>query len=110
MSDTREQIPRISMLWLLCGLLLLIVPHVARLPVWVTVLLLACMGWRLLIFAGWVGFPARWLKITIVMVALPLTVVQYRSLGIGLDTAVCLLILGVVFKLLEMRLMLLPSS
>ncbi len=103
MSDTREQIPRISMLWLLCGLLLLIVPHVARLPVWVTALLLACMGWRLLIFAGWVGFPARWLKITIVMVALPLTVVQYRSLGIGLDTAVCLLILGVVFKLLEMR-------
>ena len=40
MSEVREQIPRISMLWLLSGLLLLIVPHVARLPFWVTVLLL----------------------------------------------------------------------
>ena len=103
MSDAREQIPRISILWLLAALLLLILPHATRLPIWVSILLLACMGWRLLIFAGRLGFPQRWLKMLIVIIALPLTVMQYRSIGIGLDTAVCLLILGVVFKLLEMR-------
>ena len=103
MKDARDAIPRMSLLWLLAGLLLLILPHVVRLPVWVTVLLLACMSWRLLIFLGRLGFPGKWMKISIVMVALPLTVVQYRAQGVGLDTAVCLLILGVVFKLLEMR-------
>jgi len=61
------------------------------------------MGWRLLIFLGRLGFPRKWLKMSIVFVALPMTVVQYRVIGVGLDTAVCLLILGVVFKLLEMR-------
>ncbi len=66
-------------------------------------LLPACMGWRLFIFAVCVGFPALWLKILIVMAPLPLPVVQSRALVIGLDTAVCLQILGVVFKLLEMR-------
>ena len=103
MTDAREAIPRISLLWLLAALLLLILPHVVRLPVWVTVLLLGCMGWRLLIYAGRLGFPGKWLKIAIVVVALPLTVMQYGAQGVGLDTAVCLLILGVVFKLLEMR-------
>jgi len=39
----------------------------------------------------------------IVFLALPLTVVEYRGSGAGLDAAVCLLILGTVFKLLEMR-------
>jgi len=103
MMEAREQIPRISLLWLLAALLLLILPHVGRLPVWVTVLLLSCMGWRVLVFLGRLGFPKKWLKITIVTVALPVTVVQYGADGVGLDTAVCLLILGVVFKLLEMR-------
>lgn len=103
MMEARDQIPRISLLWLLAGLLLLILPHVLRLPVWVVILLLACMAWRLLIYLGRLGFPSKWLKIAIVMVALPMTVVQYGAEGVGLDTAVCLLILGVVFKLLEMR-------
>lgn len=103
MIEARDAIPRISLLWLLAALLLLIVPHVVRLPVWVTVLLFSCMGWRLLIYAGRLGFPGKLLKISIVLVALPLTVMQYGAAGEGLDTAVCLLILGVVFKLLEMR-------
>ena len=71
MSDAREQIPRISILWLLAALLLLILPHATRLPIWVSILLLACMGWRLLIFAGRLGFPQRWLKMLIVIIALP---------------------------------------
>jgi len=56
--EAREAIPRISLLWLLAALLLLIVPHVVRLPVWVTLLLLSCMGWRLLIYVAVWAFPA----------------------------------------------------
>ena len=103
MTDKQAHIPRLTIWWMLGALALVVVPHLLRLPIWISVLIVACVIWRILIFIGRVGFPNKFLKIIIVFLALPLTIVEYRGSGAGLDAAVSLLILGTVFKLLEMR-------
>ena len=99
------QIPRTALYWLLSLLVLLVLPHTLRLPVWVMLLSLFCIGWRVLIHKGKIGYPGRWIKAFLVFSALPLSVWQFRSdgEGVGVDLAVCLLIIGAMFKLLEMR-------
>lgn len=99
----QTQIPRLTLWWLIAALFLVIAPHFLRLPLWVSFLIVACVAWRVLIFRGRAAFPNKPVKMLIVFISLPLIVVQYRTLGSGLDTAVCLLITGAVFKLLEMR-------
>ncbi|OGT70009.1 MAG: hypothetical protein A3H44_14950, partial [Gammaproteobacteria bacterium RIFCSPLOWO2_02_FULL_57_10] len=101
--DISYQIPRLALLWVLSSVLLVLLPHVIRLPLWTTLLALACMGWRLLIFSGRAGYPGKLIKVLLVLSVVPLTVVQARSVGVSVDTAVTLLFLGVVFKLLEMQ-------
>jgi transglutaminase-like putative cysteine protease len=96
------QIPRISLIWIMASIALVIAPHVPRLPLWIVALIIVCMAWRLLIFQGKLAYPGCVAKVLIVLITLPLTVLQYRGQGLGLDAAVCLLIMGVVFKLLEM--------
>ena len=103
MTDRQAQIPRLTIWWMLGALTLVVAPHLLRLPGWISGLIIACVIWRILIFTGRVGFPNKYVKVLIVFIALPLTVVEYRGSGAGLDAAVCLLILGTVFKLLEMR-------
>lgn len=103
MTDRQAQIPRLTIWWLLGALALVVTPNLLRLPVWISGLIVGCVVWRVLIFNGLTGFPNKYLKVTIVFLALPLTVAEYRGSGAGLDAAVCLLILGTVFKLLEMR-------
>ncbi len=101
--DLTYQIPRLALLWVLSSVLLVVLPHVPRLPVWITVLAFACIVWRLLIFTGRVGYPARLVKILLVLIVLPLTVLETRAQGVGVDAAITVLLLGVVFKLLEMQ-------
>ncbi len=101
--EVQTQIPRLTLWWLLTALFLVISPHLLRLPIWISLLIVACVVWRILIFAGRAAFPNKPLKMLIVFLSIPLTIAQYRSLGAGLDAAVCLLIMGTVFKLLEMR-------
>lgn len=103
MTDRQAHIPRLTIWWLLGALVLVVAPHLLRLPIWISVLIVTCVTWRTLIFNGFAAYPNKYLKIVIVFLALPLTVVEYRGTGAGLDAAVCLLILGTVFKLLEMR-------
>ncbi len=101
--EASTHIPRLTLWWLLTALGLVVSPHFLRLPLWISLLILGCIGWRVMIFNGRLGFPSRSVKMAIVFLSLPLTVMQYRNQGAGLDAAICLLILGTVFKLLEMR-------
>lgn len=101
--ELKYQIPRLCLLWVLASVVLVIVPHVMRLPAWISILSLVCVLWRVLIFTGRAPYPGRLIKTLFVFIALPFTLYQFRAEGIGLDASVCLLILGAVFKLLEMR-------
>lgn len=99
----KEAVPRLSLGWLLSTFVLVISPHLLRLPLGVSGLIAASIVWRVLIFRGRLAFPGIAVRILIVFFSLPLTVLSYRGEGGGLDVAVCLLILGTSFKLLEMR-------
>lgn len=103
MTDKQTHIPRLTIWWMLGALALVVAPHLLHLPLWIGVLIVACVTWRILIFIGRLGFPNKFFKVIIVFLALPLTIAEYRGSGAGLDAAVCMLILGTVFKLLEMR-------
>src|SRR5690606_36906606 len=94
---------RLSLWWLLAAFSLVVGPHLWRLPLGVSALIFACVLWRILIFQGRLGFPGSTLRMLIVILSLPVTVLSYRGEGAGLDAAVCLLMLGTAFKLLEMR-------
>ncbi|RRJ84913.1 transglutaminase TgpA family protein [Aestuariirhabdus litorea] len=97
-----HQIPRTALFWLLACQLLVVLPHLSRLPVWVTVLVVSCVSWRLMIFTGRWGYPARWLKAVLLLSAVAAIQWRYRSL-VGLDAGGCLLIVAFVLKLLEMK-------
>ena len=96
------QIPRNALLLLLAGLVMVILPHVVRIPVWVSLLAAACCVWRVMVFQGRWSYPPKWIKVLFVLGGLSGVVVGYGSL-LGLDPWVGMLILAFVLKLLEMH-------
>ncbi|MEX2469445.1 MAG: DUF3488 and transglutaminase-like domain-containing protein [Pseudohongiellaceae bacterium] len=101
--EMNYQIPRASLLWILLAVVLVMLPQAFRMPLWVTLIALLCVTWRLLIHAGKLSYPGRWARTGVVLFTLVVTVTQLRDLGMGLDSAAALLALGFVFKLIEMR-------
>ncbi len=72
-------------------------------PVWISVVALFCVCWRVLIFKGRLDYPSRMVRVAVVLFTLIVSFSQIRNIGIGLDSAASLLALGFVFKLIEMR-------
>ena len=101
--DVSYQIPRAALIWVLVAVVLVLLPQSLRMPIWVSVVALACILWRSLIYAGKLDYPSRLLRVAIVIFTLLVSASQIRNLGIGLDSAASLLALGFVFKLIEMR-------
>ncbi|GLK89724.1 transglutaminase TgpA family protein [Pseudomonas turukhanskensis] len=97
-----QAIPRISLLWLLVAQVLVIIPHLAHLPLWIVALWLVCAGWRVQIYRMRAQYPATWLKsgLTVGIVG---GVYLSRGSLIGLDAGVVLLIAAFILKLVEMR-------
>jgi transglutaminase-like putative cysteine protease len=95
-------IPRISLTWLLVAQALVIIPHIAHLPLWVLALWLFCAGWRVQIFRMRARYPNAWAKAGL-MLAASAGVVLSRGSLIGLDAGVVLLIAAFVLKLVELR-------
>jgi len=102
-TEVDFQIPRAALSWILLAVMLVIIPQSLRMPVWISLIALACISWRWLIYAGRLGYPGRSLRVLIVVFTLMVSVTQLRNLGVGLDSAASLLTLGFVFKLIEMR-------
>jgi transglutaminase-like putative cysteine protease len=102
-TEVEFQIPRAALSWILLAVMLVIIPQSLRMPLWISVIALACISWRWLIYAGKLGYPSRSLRVQIVIFTLAISITQLRSLGVGLDSAASLLTLGFVFKLIEMR-------
>jgi len=101
--DIGYQIPRAALVWLFTAVVLVILPQSLRMPVWVSIVALACVFWRILIYTGKMNYPGRALRIMIVVFTLIVSASQIRNLGIGLESAATLSALGFVFKLIEMR-------
>lgn len=97
------QIPRLSLLWILASLVVIVLPQIFRLPWWVTGLAILCVVWRLAIFSGRAAYPAKSVRASLVLIAIVLTAWEYAGVGIGLDAAISVLVLSAFFKALEMR-------
>ena len=88
--------------WLLAAAIVVLLPHVARLPVWLSALLALLFGWRFLIMRrGWPA-PGRWLRIGLTVLIAALLLRQYGTL-LGRDAGSALLAAMLALKFLELR-------
>jgi transglutaminase-like putative cysteine protease len=97
-----EPLTRAALTWLLAALALAVAPHAQELPVWLTILFAALVGWR-----GFIAFrdkalpPHGWLLIVAALAGAGV-VIDYRTL-FGRDAGVALLTAMTACKLLESR-------
>ena len=100
---TAFQIPRNSLAWLFAAQLAVIAPHVGRLPLWVTLMVLGCCCWRVMVYKGRWSYPGRWTKSLFVLTGLLALWFGYKGHIYGLEPAVALLVIAFSLKLLEMQ-------
>ncbi|MBC8021594.1 MAG: DUF3488 domain-containing transglutaminase family protein, partial [Burkholderiales bacterium] len=91
-----------NVMWLLAAMVVVVAPHLLRMPTWVSGFFLAIVAWR-----GWIAwsaihFPPRYLTATLTIAAAIATFFQYNRL-FGREPGVTLLVVMAALKLLEMR-------
>ena len=101
-GKVRQDIPRISLMWLLIAQALVIIPHLLHVPVWLMGLWLLCAAWRVQVFRMRLKFPNSWVKAAL-MLGSGFAVYLSRGSLVGLDAGVALLITAFILKLLEVR-------
>lgn len=97
------RIPRTSFIWLLAAVVGVILPHVGRMPFWLTGLCALAVLGRILIYQGKMSYPGQLLKAGLVFVTLAAMALQFGSKILALDAMVNILIVGIALKLLEMH-------
>ncbi|MCL5042883.1 MAG: DUF3488 and transglutaminase-like domain-containing protein [Gammaproteobacteria bacterium] len=95
-------IPRNSLAWLLTAQVVVLLPHLPRLPFWVAIIWMGCALWRVQIQRMRWRYPGTLFKVC-ALVAISAGTFQAQGTLIGLDAAVMLLLLLFMLKLLEMR-------
>ncbi len=95
-------IPRNSLAWLLTAQVVVLLPHLPRLPWWVALLWTGCALWRVQIQRMRWGYPGIVLKATALVLILVGVFLTQGTL-IGLDATVMWLLMLFMLKLLEMR-------
>lgn len=95
-------IPRNSLVWLLTAQVVALIPHLVRLPFWLVAVWLGCALWRVQIQRMRWNYPSLLWRIAGLVLTLTGVYVSQGTL-IGLDSAVMLLLLLFMLKLLEMR-------
>jgi transglutaminase-like putative cysteine protease len=99
---TGYQIPRNSLAWMLVAQAAVSAPHVVRLPIWITVVCVACGIWRVMIYQGRWSYPSRLVKVLFTVIGFAGIPIAYSKLT-GLEPAITLLIVAFFLKLLEMH-------
>lgn len=89
-------------LWVTLALTLAALPHVVRMPWWVSGLALTFVAWHLYLARMRLAAPGRWATAAMVVGATATIYLQYRTL-FGRDAGVALLIVMLGLKLLEMK-------
>ena len=97
------QIPRVTLAWILVALTAVILPHVGRMPFWLTLLSASCVVVRILIFNGRMSYPGSKTKGAIVIFTLVAVLVQFGRDVFSTEATVGVLIVGITLKLLEMQ-------
>lgn len=90
-----------SALWLVAALVMIAVPHAARVPWWLTAVAIALVAWRLYILRFALRLPGKWVLMAIASGAIAGTYLSYGRV-LGRDPGVALLMVMLALKLLEM--------
>lgn len=91
-----------EMLWLTAIFVLVSLPHLLRLPLWISALIAILIGWRLYRAHLRLPSPAKWLLVIVAIGASAGVLLQYRTL-FGREAGVALLLIMLSLKLLETR-------
>ena len=89
-------------LLLLTAALMVLAPHFAHLPPWVSLAVCATLLWRAAITWRGKRMPPMWLLVPVAVAAMAGVYLTYRTL-LGRDAGVAMLTLLLAVKLLEMR-------
>ena len=95
-------IGRRETLWLIAGFVLASTPHLLRLPLWISGLIVLIVAWRLYRAQVRQLPPAKWILICIAVGATAGVMLHYRTL-FGREAGVALLLIMLSLKLLETR-------
>jgi len=94
--------PRPLLYGLIASLALVIAPHAAHLPPWLTALTAAILAWRYLMARNNIDLPRKWLLFALALAATLGILLQYKTL-FGREAGVALLTMMVTLKLLETK-------
>lgn len=97
------RLPRTALIWILSSLVVVSLPHIIRMPFWLTGLCLFCIGISVLIFQGRISHPGSKIKTAVVFMVLVAIILQYGRDIFSTDAIVAVLIVGIALKLLEMK-------
>lgn len=84
------------------AVLLALIPHLSHLPVWIPVIVIASLLWRIVVELRAAALPNKWLRNGIAIVALLSIMMKFRTLN-GLEAGTALLSIMAGMKLLETR-------
>lgn len=88
--------------WALFATSIAILPHLLHMPVWISIVAIALIIWRLAAtFHGW-SLPPRWLRLVLAVVMVIGVFLSYRTIN-GLDAGSALVVGMLGMKLLETR-------
>ncbi len=94
--------PHNGLMWLFGALFLVIIPHLLRLPLWMSVICLLIISWRVLAeYQHW-ALPSTFIKLLITFSIIVVLFIQFRTFN-GLVPGSALLATMFCLKLLEMR-------
>ncbi|MES2625772.1 MAG: DUF3488 and transglutaminase-like domain-containing protein [Pseudomonadota bacterium] len=97
------KITRYAFFWLLAAVVAVILPHVIRMPIWLTAICALCLAGRYYIFQGRMSYPGKKLKLVIVCSMMLMVAAEYGRDVFSTDATVALLLVGITLKLLEMH-------
>jgi protein-glutamine gamma-glutamyltransferase len=96
-----QQVPRNALVWIIISLFALVAPHAGRLPVWVLLVYVVSVIWRLQVHRGRWSFPGRWVKVAMTLSGFIGIYASYGTL-VGLEPTVALLLTAFALKFIEL--------
>jgi protein-glutamine gamma-glutamyltransferase len=92
-----------TFMWLLAAVVLVLLPHIARLPLWLSALCALSVFGRVLVYQGRIAAPSKLFKTACVVLVVLLTLLHFRRDVFSIDATISVLLAGLTLKLLEMQ-------
>jgi len=101
-DSSHYRIPRDCLTTLLIAQVAALLPHVVRLPIWITLICLVTIVWRVVLHSGRGFYPSALIRATMVVVSTVGIIITYDT-WFAVEPVVAMLILSFALKLIEVR-------